>query len=481
MAGVLANSSSGVKGGTAPAKRSLFNKPSWSKPQALVDETGLFHRSNQTYVDITTEAERQRRKKQARKDRERVTQADHEERPGKRQCLSESEDDEDDDSHSNQSLHQSGRENTRYQEEESQSATAPPPASLTKSERSPKSLLKRYEANLAAKQSTVISKPPTSKSPVIDLEDEEEEPQLDGGSEPVRPSVTPGGASGEDEPASDDEFPELARQARERARRKRLEEIFASTRADPLPTSQDGPFERSQSSIRPTPPPPPPDPVIQILITSSIPDTEPLIVNRRISQRLKDVKLAWVERQRFSSDLAAKVFLVWRQKRLFDVTSCKSLGIIAGPDGGVLVNGEYVGDDEGRLYMEAMTPDLFEACKRLKVQEAPTEEESHENDVVGTEQKETQVRIICKAKGFDDFKLIVKPVCISSLRTAYPTSTDTHKSTLISKICHAFRTQNKIDGDKEVYLLFDGDKLPSGGSIQETEISDMDTLDVIVK
>ena len=56
-----------------------------------------------------------------------------------------------------------------------------------------------------------------------------------------------------------------------------------------------------------------------------------------------------------------------------------------------------------------------------------------------------------------------------------------NQSTLISKICHAFRTQNKISGDKEVYLLFDGDRLPLEGAIGETEISDLDTLDVFIK
>ena len=56
-----------------------------------------------------------------------------------------------------------------------------------------------------------------------------------------------------------------------------------------------------------------------------------------------------------------------------------------------------------------------------------------------------------------------------------------HQSTMISKICNAFRSQNQISPDKEVYLMFDGERLLDGGKIQDTELSDMDTLDVFVK
>lgn len=395
-----------------PPKRSLFNKPSWSKPHALINDTDLFHRSNQTYVDLATEAERQRKKKRARKERERARQAENEGRAGKRLRVSESEDDDSDSSSSDDSSRPTEPIHTHNKATESKNEQDPRAGSPAKPEHSPKSLLKRYEAKVAANQSNVTGKERNVGAQILDLEDDQDEVS-EKDSEPeitiVRP---PEPVIEDDEPVSDDEFPELARQARERARRKRLEEDMASASPD-LAASQDGRLHQSQNLHPPTPPPIPPDPVIQILITSSIPDTVPLIVNRLVSQRLKDVRLAWTQRQQFSSEFSDKVFLTWRRKRLFDVTTCKSLGITAGPNGGVLAKGEYVGDDEGRIHMEAMTSEILEAHKKAERQDLQDsgDIDADQNDVV--EQKEPQIKIICKAKGFDDFKLIVKPVCIT--------------------------------------------------------------------
>ena len=46
---------------------------------------------------------------------------------------------------------------------------------------------------------------------------------------------------------------------------------------------------------------------------------------------------------------------------------------------------------------------------------------------------------------------------------------------------NAFRSTNHIGNEKEVYLLFDGDKLSPESQVGDTELSDMDTLDVVVK
>lgn len=52
---------------------------------------------------------------------------------------------------------------------------------------------------------------------------------------------------------------------------------------------------------------------------------------------------------------------------------------------------------------------------------------------------------------------------------------------MISKMINAFRSTNEINSKKEVYLLFDGDKLSPESQVRDTELSDMDTLDVVVK
>ena len=404
--------------GSAPLKRSLFNKPSWSKPQKLANEADLFHRSNQNYVGLAAEADHERKKKLARKQRERARRDGNEERTGKRRRISEDEDDKDaEDNHSS-----SDESSNHSEDEKTKGSTSLPkpehtigPAIPKKPKKPPKSLLKRYEATVDASKRDSEQKRKTQLSNIIDLEDDEDFSLLSskGTARNIAAIKTLRPEEG-DQPASDEEFPELARQARERARRKRLEEDLASTTATPdslLTAGKDDSWQRSQSVHHPTPPLQPPDPVLQILITSNIKSTQPLIVSRRLSQRLKDVRLAWVERQHFTPEFVDRVFLTWRGKRLFDVTSCRSLGIAVDSAGNVTFKGEGFGEEERQIHMEAMTAEILDAYKKAKQRVTAVEEEAPAQEEVVEEQKhEAQVKIILKAKGFQDFKLIVKPV-----------------------------------------------------------------------
>ncbi len=52
---------------------------------------------------------------------------------------------------------------------------------------------------------------------------------------------------------------------------------------------------------------------------------------------------------------------------------------------------------------------------------------------------------------------------------------------MISKICNAFRLQNHIGAEREVNLTFDGERLSPESKVGDTELSDMDTLDIFIK
>lgn len=43
---------------------------------------------------------------------------------------------------------------------------------------------------------------------------------------------------------------------------------------------------------------------------------------------------------------------------------------------------------------------------------------------------------------------------------------------------NAFRTEHQIEKDKEVFLSFDGERLSPEKKVEETELNDMDTLEV---
>lgn len=398
---------------SAPQKRSLFNKPSWSRPQALSNDTDLFHRSSQTYADLAAEAERARKRKSARKERERGRQYQNEECLGKRRHTSEDEDDKDDDSSTDGSSCHSSRIEFKPSPVQPRIDLVAPSTSPRKPTHSPNSLAKRYEAEVAAGKMGQEQRQKPKVSDIIDLEDEQgsSAAPVHGPSRTsavVKPAPSP---EEDDEPVSDETFPELARQAREKARRKRLEEDIVSATAD----SQDGQLSMQQ----PTPPTSLPDPVLQVLITSDIENTIPLIVNRRLSERLKDVRLAWAKRQKLTSDFTDTVFLTWRGKRVFDVTTCKSLGITVDGIGRISLKGGSWENEEGRIHMEAMTTKMLEAYKESKRNEANSQEDdAAQGEAVAVQNREVQVRIILKARGFDNFKLQVRPVrrpCVDCL------------------------------------------------------------------
>lgn len=414
---VMAESTSHQASTTAKPtlKRTLFTKPSWVEQDNTGNSTDFFRRSNQSYLAIAAEAERKRHRKLSRKQRERTHEGTDAQRSHERPRTPSDSDSADD---SDRSKSDDG---SRSQSEKKHITPLPPitqlpelkrPLSPTESKASPKSLSKRYESVTSARETNGNST--LLPSNVIDLEDSDDNPSVhpDDIVEVTAMKHLKPVEDDDDFPPSDDEYADLARKAREKARRKRLEDDI------PCPATQEGRLISAGSMNKVNPPPAAPDPAVSILITSRIPNTNPLIVNRKVSQRLKDVRLTWCHRQRFDPDTTEAVFLTWKGKRLFDVTTCRSLGIGVDSQGNIVTKGrrDILSDEEDQIHMEAMTEKILEEDQRAKRQETENTErsemEAHEQ-APAIEKKEPQVRIILKAKGFDDFKLIVKPVSCS--------------------------------------------------------------------
>ncbi|MCJ1397149.1 hypothetical protein MMC11_000341 [Xylographa trunciseda] len=452
-------------------KRPLFNQPAWSKPRALQDSSDFFDRSSQVLAKVSNNDEQKRKKKVSRQHRERTDTGHKEEQEGKRRRLSHKEDD--GGSHSS-TLRMDGiiqeQQTSARTRQDSHSAK-----SLSSSTELPltNSLAQSYEETVAA---AAEARKPSAPYNIIDLEGSEgsglgEESEQDNDLKFIAVSK-PKPIVYDDFPASDEEFPELARKAREKARRKRLEADSAATAAPDPPRSashDDFPSLDIQIPQR-IPTPPPPDPVVSLLITSRIPNTNPLIVNRRLSQRLKDVRIAWCQRQQFTAEATQNVILTWRGKRLFDVSSCKSIGIGVDTHGNIVLKGEkdIFGEANRQIHLEAMTEETLEVLKKAK-EHTEAEEiiedaiEEIEGNAPKQPNQEQQIRIILKAKELKDFKLIVKP------------------TTLISRMMNAFRIEYKVDPGKEVYLIFDGDRLDPPTAVGDTELSDMDSIEVFIR
>ncbi|EER24719.1 hypothetical protein D8B26_006905 [Coccidioides posadasii str. Silveira] len=271
-----------------------------------------------------------------------------------------------------------------------------------------------------------------------------------------------------DESLSEEEFPELARKARERARQ------HVAPSSGHAPTMQKPDLHKPRNEFNaesPDPIVPGPhcktgeaplcDPVVHILITSSIENTKPLLVRRRLSQNLGDVRKAWCNKQAFSPKLAFSIFLTWKGRRVFDVTTCQSLGIRApaASDSSFFANSFSNDDGILRIHMEATTQELVEMQKRQGYMSLHQAERS---SIAREEITEQVIRITLRTPSSEDFKLKVRP------------------TSKISDVIKTFRTALEIS-EKVVDFHFDGERLNPDSSVRDNDIDDLDCIDVVIK
>jgi hypothetical protein len=269
--------------------------------------------------------------------------------------------------------------------------------------------------------------------------------------------------------AEEDSDPELA-ELRRKARARHLAQVKDITTVVPgLALSANAAGYDLVGSARQVPALP--DATIKILITSQLEGTGPLIIYRKLSQRLQEVREVWCAKQNFSGEFAARVFLTHRGIRLYNLTTCRSLGLEADSTGRVTRTDDRTLEGVDSVHIEAMTQELFDkmkVAKALQAQEA--QEETEEDTAPGADESvpdappgEKYVRIVVRAKGYGDFKVLVKP------------------ETIIAKITKAAKKTFKLPDDQAVYLEFDGDRLSPSDQVQATEIEDMNVLDLHVE
>ena len=202
--------------------------------------------------------------------------------------------------------------------------------------------------------------------------------------------------------------------------------------------------------------------IVQILITSEIENTKALIVHRKMSQSLREVRLAWCKRQGFTEEMQSSVFLTWKGRRLFDVTTCKSLGFNITD-----IRSSMADEGTMRVHMEAVTEDLF-TSKRQQQQLSrmlPTSESQPDQQFADIENKKQDVliKVVLKCPGLVDY------------------GTRVSKKTQVSQIIASFKEAQRVPTEKQVYLLFDGDRLDPDSCLVDYDIADLDLVDVILR
>jgi len=155
-------------------------------------------------------------------------------------------------------------------------------------------------------------------------------------------------------------------------------------------------------------------PCVSILVTSNIPKTNPLICKRRVGQTLKEVRLAWCQRQGFNEDMTSDIFLTWKGNKIFDVNTCSGMGISPDEEGNFEEDVEGVKDKH--LHFEAMTAEIFAERERSREAQYDGLEEEPE------ETPEESIGIVLKSKGYGNFPTKVKPVSNSLSITVLGTS-----------------------------------------------------------
>lgn len=269
----------------------------------------------------------------------------------------------------------------------------------------------------------------------------------------------------DDHQISDEEYPELVERARQREKQKELERLNAGkliaernhgitkSMSDPDDIFQDSSTQKLL------------DPVIDILVTSCIDGSKPVIIRRKLSQRLREVRLTWCDRQiiagqALSSHVQDSIFLTWNGFKLFDFTECAFLGIKIGSNGSLSSSGRGF-DERGRLHFEAWTDELFMAHqRRLKLQQEQASREVEEPEV---EEVDSSVKLILVARDLESYKMKVRP------------------NTVVEQMIHDFRGARGVPKEKEIALHFDGDKLDPASKIEDTDLGDMDTVEVHIR
>lgn len=423
-----------------PPKRALFSKPSWSNPKKIKNTDDLFNRSNQSYVGAAEDRARRRERKLAKKQKEQIPDQSSDHRAGKRLRLLDDDSDDDnagsfdseDSSKARNKKLDTDAHHRKYSTSSKGSAPKPlqpkaqikPPArynedeNLAKLTPLPGSLFKTYYDNFAVE----------TGEPEIQVTGEIRKAQLKNGGKSLVLEIQDEEDESDGFPESDNDYPELATKARDNARRNKLETEFSIGSPDIPSTAGDhAPLQQSHLIPKPKPLPlPPGDPVIKIFINSKIENTQPLIVNRRISQRLRDVRLAWCHRQNFSKEFTDKVFLTWRGCKLWDVTTCVRLGIAVDEFDNILLKGQkdITGEEATHIHMEAMTEEILEEYKKSHKAPILNEPIPGEDDILVEDEKvgkPAEFKITLKAKGHKDFAMTIDAVRYSAY--TYPSAT----------------------------------------------------------
>jgi Ubiquitin-2 like Rad60 SUMO-like len=455
-------------------KKSFFKRPTWASSAPPAQSGDFFRHSDMVYDSILKEKERRREKHAQKKQVKAGIEAVEESRKNKRRKIFINDEDEEGDGPSGCETASTGSRG-----EDMTKAEAPMNGSKCPARRGCVQATQASPSNVE----TYLNDTTPIVSGIIELHsgDDKNQPQL------VVPERRVQDRTSDDEVSEEeDEYVlKLKQRAREKARLRKLG-VDAVGKQQQVPRARDSEQRPPQyprdgpllTQSRATPPPPLPpkedETIVQILVTTKIPDARSLIVNRKVSQPMQQVRQVWCSRQNFNEDMTAKVIFTWRGKRLYDTTTSMRLLTVLKEERARQMGGLADDEDEdpsnGRIEIEAITKDMYEQNALEKSREEADgngnrdgnfkDRRSHERSITPTKQEFT---IVLNAQGLEALRFKVRP------------------HTPIAKIMAAFKKMRKVDPEKTCWLVHDGDRLEPELTVSETEIEDGDAVEVHVR
>jgi hypothetical protein len=300
----------------------------------------------------------------------------------------------------------------------------------------------------------------------------------------------------------DDEFQEYIQRARERAEREAKLKLERASQAQDSQETKSSAGDRSfgvhdegrAGSAAED------DPVIKLLVTSEIPQTKEKMFERRLNAPLGPVRDAWLGNQNppVPRDMWPLCFLTWKGNRVYATTTCANLGIRIEQTKhrkdtkaqlGDVAGAEYADKDhggglhQGGLHLEAWTEHLYSEYLKKKERERLRLLGQLDDD----DDDDAGAAAASGARGSEDpedgaaGEEVTTRVILKAAKDYEPLRFKVHGHTTIEDMIAIFRDKREVPEDKEISLFFDGEKLDDDMAVRDTEIEDMDSLEVHIK
>lgn len=494
-------------------RRALFTKPAWAakspEPIESSQSTSIFQQN--VYEDILQERRRKEERKAAKeKEREqqrrrresesRDTRSD-EDRTVKKRRVSKGpielreDENEDDNFDEPGSASDSDRGSTRSEHSHRQKTPA-----IQAGPDKPSSRSTRATAKVQPDESKkdTISRSEEQAITVVDDDDDDlviYEPSAPATKPPPartnpksKPRPPPPPAPELDSDSEEDEYLKtLKRKAREEVRAKSLQ---STTR------NADAPTPPTHNSFNPNPDPDltttPSEPQVHLYIQTLIPQCPPMGIIRRPSQTLESVRNHFCDTYKLNDALRSELFFTWNNQRLFNSTTTRSILEQIKRKHGTDKSG-------GNIVLEAVTDAIWNFRQQQRERARKRAEEGNDDDDANENENENG------DGGTNDQDLSrpnntttttdtntnapttapSSPGVILKLTSATPDlpsmNLRVHAHTPIDKIVRGYKRRMNVDMAKEVYLVFEGERLKGDQTVGDVGFENDDCVDVRCK